>query len=45
MDELLYIIAFVVAIIGAFTFLNYGKSKQMKFARILGKQGIRRKKE
>ncbi|MFD2216550.1 hypothetical protein [Metabacillus endolithicus] len=45
MDELLYIIALVVAIGGAFTFFNYGKSKKIGFARIMRKQDIRKKKE
>ncbi|MDC3418136.1 hypothetical protein [Aquibacillus salsiterrae] len=45
MDELLYIVAFVVAIIGAFSFLNYGKKKQVKFARIKNEQNSTRKKD
>lgn len=42
MDELLYIVAFVIAIIGTFGFLRYGKSKKMEFARIQRKQGKRK---
>ncbi|MFZ3579085.1 hypothetical protein [Virgibacillus sp. DJP39] len=42
MDELLYVIAFVIAVIGAFGFLRYGKSKKVEFARILRKQNKRK---
>lgn len=40
MDELLYVIAFVIAIIGTFGFFRYGKSKKMEFARNRRKQDI-----
>jgi hypothetical protein len=44
-DELLYIIAFIAAIIGAFSFLKYGRSKQLKAAWILGWHGERKRKD
>lgn len=35
MDELIYIVTFLVAIIGAFTFLNYEKIKQVNLLKCL----------